>query len=77
MNIISKVYSTISKFNNFIELKRNCVRVNIGRRRNFIKLFLFGVMEKLILAKDANLDLIMVGGLRLECVNCKREQTIL
>lgn len=34
-------------------------------------------MEKLILAKDANLDLIMVGGLRLECVNCKREQTIL
>lgn len=24
MNIISKVYSTISKFNNFIELKRNC-----------------------------------------------------
>lgn len=35
MNIISKVYSTISKFNNFIELKRNCVRVNIGRRTKF------------------------------------------
>lgn len=34
-------------------------------------------MEKLILAKDANLDLIMVGGLRLACANCKREQTIL
>mgnify|MGYP006866755590 CR=1 FL=1 len=34
-------------------------------------------MEKLILAKDANLDLIMVGGLLFACANCKREQTIL
>lgn len=77
MNVLSKLYSIISKFNNFIELKKNCGGVNVGKKRNFIKQFRFGVMEKLILAKDANLDLIMVGGLRLACANCKREQTIL
>lgn len=35
MNVLSKLYSIISKFNNFIELKRNCGGVNVGRKTKF------------------------------------------
>lgn len=77
MNVLSKLYSIINKFNNFIELKRNCGRVNVGGRTKFHQAVSLWCDGEINIAKDANLDLIMVGGLRLECANCKREQKIL
>ena len=35
MNVLSKLYSVISKFNNFIELKKNCGGVNVGKKTKF------------------------------------------
>lgn len=35
MNVLSKLYSIISKFNNFIELKKNCGGVNVGKKTKF------------------------------------------
>lgn len=32
MNVLSKLYSIISNFNNFIELKKNCGGVNVGKK---------------------------------------------